>query len=80
LTPGKKADVIIIDPGTINFAPRFDWISQIIFNGQPTNGFRVFVNGQTLKARGKLVGVDPGAVEDAAQKAADRLRRDLGLD
>lgn len=60
LTPGKKGDVIIIDPGTINFAPRFDWISQIVFNGQPANVLWVFVNGQALKARGKLVGVDPG--------------------
>jgi 5-methylthioadenosine/S-adenosylhomocysteine deaminase len=32
LTPGKKADVIILDPGAVNFAPRFEWISQIVFN------------------------------------------------
>jgi 5-methylthioadenosine/S-adenosylhomocysteine deaminase len=31
LTPGKKADVIILDPGVVNFAPRFEWVSQILF-------------------------------------------------
>jgi 5-methylthioadenosine/S-adenosylhomocysteine deaminase len=77
LTPGKKADLIIVDPGSVNFAPRFEWISQVVFNGQPANVLWVFVNGQALKRRGKLVGVDPRAVVEAAQKAADRIRRDL---
>jgi 5-methylthioadenosine/S-adenosylhomocysteine deaminase len=77
LTPGKKADLIIIDPAGVNFAPRFDWISQVVFNGQPANVQWVFVNGQVLKRKGKLVGVDPRAIVEAAQKATDRIRRDL---
>ena len=37
LTPGKKADIIILDPATVNFAPQVDWVSQIVLNGQPRN-------------------------------------------
>jgi len=55
LTPGKKADVIILDPGAVNFAPRFEWISQIVFNSQPANVEWVFVDGRRgpAAARGR---------------------------
>jgi 5-methylthioadenosine/S-adenosylhomocysteine deaminase len=58
LTPGKQADVIVIDPNALNFAPQLEQINQIVFNGQPDNVKWVFVAGRPLKARGKLVGVD----------------------
>jgi 5-methylthioadenosine/S-adenosylhomocysteine deaminase len=77
LTPGKQADLIVLDPGTVNFAPRVDWISQIVFNGQPANVEWVFVDGRALKARGRLVGVQPATVTRAAQDPATRIRRFL---
>lgn len=77
LTPGKKADLIILNPGTLNFAPRFDWISQIVFNGQPVNVEWVFVNGRSLKANGRLVGVHIDELVQAAEEAASRIRQDL---
>lgn len=78
LTPGKQADLIILNPEAVNFAPRSDWLSQIVFNGQPRNVEWVFVAGQPLKKQGKLVGVNQAAIVAAAQKAADRIQRDLG--
>jgi 5-methylthioadenosine/S-adenosylhomocysteine deaminase len=77
LTPGKKADVIILDPGAVNFAPRFDAISQIVFNAQPQNVEWVFVDGRALKRKGKLVGVDPDAIAKNAQTVADRIHQFL---
>jgi len=77
LTPGKKADLIILDPRAINFAPRMEWISQIVFNGQPANVEWVFVDGRALKARGQLVGVQPAAVVKAADEVSARIRRFL---
>ncbi len=74
LTPGKKADLIILDPGSVNFAPRWDWINQIVFNAQPANVEYVFVNGKALKAKGQFVGVNPAEVIQAAEQAAQRLR------
>jgi 5-methylthioadenosine/S-adenosylhomocysteine deaminase len=78
LTPGKQADLIILNPQTINFAPRSDWLSQIVFNGQPRNVEWVFVAGQPLKKQGRLVGVNPAAIVAAAQKASERIQGDLG--
>ncbi len=77
LTPGKKADVIILNPSGVNFAPRWDWVSQIVFNGQPANVEYVFVGGTPLKAAGQLVGVSPPEVVRAAESAAQRVRTAL---
>jgi 5-methylthioadenosine/S-adenosylhomocysteine deaminase len=77
LTPGKKADVIIVNPGNVNFAPRFEWVSQLVFNGQPVNIEWVFIDGRPLKSKGELVGADLEAIVEAAQKAATRIRQDL---
>lgn len=77
LTPGKKADLIIVNPRNVNFAPRFKWVDQIVFNAQPANVEWVFIDGRPLKRKGDLVGVDSEAVVEAAQKAANRIRQDL---
>ncbi|MDF9393645.1 5-methylthioadenosine deaminase [Methylococcus capsulatus] len=78
LTPGKRADLIILDPGGANFAPRWDWPSQIVLNGQPANVEYVFVDGRALKSEGKLVeGQEKNAVQ-AAEAAARRVRAALG--
>ncbi|MFI1285635.1 amidohydrolase family protein [Streptomyces sp. NPDC020858] len=74
LTPGKCADVIVIDPAALNFAPRFDWINQIVLNGRPENVRTVFVHGRPLKLDGRLVDVDPARVVHEAEAAAARLR------
>ncbi|MEU9503600.1 amidohydrolase family protein [Streptomyces sp. NPDC048196] len=74
LTPGKRADVVVLDPGTLNFAPRFDWTSQIVLNGQPPNVSEVFVDGHLRKHRGRLIHVDPTHVVHEAERAAARVR------
>jgi 5-methylthioadenosine/S-adenosylhomocysteine deaminase len=74
LTPGKRADVVVLDPAALNFAPRVDWTSQIVLNGQPSNVSYVFVDGSMRKAEGRLVGVDTLDVVRNAEEAAARLR------
>ena len=70
LTPGKQADIIALNPAMVNFAPRFDWVSQIVFNAQPANVEWVFVDGKALKRNGELVGDVEGTLEQAEQGAA----------
>jgi 5-methylthioadenosine/S-adenosylhomocysteine deaminase len=79
LTPGKRADVLVLDPHGVNFAPRLDWANQIVLNGQPANVEWVFVDGRPLKARGRLVGLDPAPIVRTAEEAARRIRKDLHL-
>jgi 5-methylthioadenosine/S-adenosylhomocysteine deaminase len=77
LAPGKKADVIVLDPDAPNFAPRVDEVSQVVFNAQPSNIEWVLVGGRVLKERGKLVGVDAKTVIADANRAAQRVRAAL---
>jgi 5-methylthioadenosine/S-adenosylhomocysteine deaminase len=77
LTPGKKADLIIIDPAAPNFGPRFEWIGQLVFNAQPANVSFVFVNGMALKERGSFVRANPAGVVEAAEAASARVRKAL---
>jgi 5-methylthioadenosine/S-adenosylhomocysteine deaminase len=73
LTPGKQADVIVIDPRALNFAPQVAPVNQLITNGQPQNVKYVFVAGRLLKQNGNLVGVNVGTLIQNAQTAADRI-------
>ena len=77
LTPGKKADLVIVDPHTVNFAPRVDWISQLVFNGQPRNVEWVFVDGRPLKKGGKLVGIQPRSLFPTVEKTAQKVKQFL---
>jgi 5-methylthioadenosine/S-adenosylhomocysteine deaminase len=78
LTPGKKADLQVVDPHALNFAPRVDWVSQLVFNTQPANVAWVFVDGVALKRHGRLTARDTDRVIADAQAAADRVRKLLG--
>lgn len=77
LTPGKRADLIVIDPSGINFAARFDWISQIVLNGQPANVEWVFIDGKARKANGRLVEVNTGKIVERAEAVTARIRAGL---
>jgi 5-methylthioadenosine/S-adenosylhomocysteine deaminase len=77
LTPGKKADLQVIDAQALNFAPKVDWTAQLVFNTQPANVQWVFVNGVALKKDGRVVGDTARAITNA-QAAADRVLKHLG--
>lgn len=80
LTPGKQADVIVIDPYAINFAPRQNWPSQIVFNGQPRNVKYVFVAGRMLKRDGRVLANTVEAVQRAERAARNIRQKDKALD
>jgi 5-methylthioadenosine/S-adenosylhomocysteine deaminase len=78
LTPGKKADVLVINTSGSNFAPRWDWNSQLVFNAQPSDVEFVFINGKVRKGEGKVLDVDNRAeILQAVQSATDRLKATL---
>jgi 5-methylthioadenosine/S-adenosylhomocysteine deaminase len=73
LAPGMKADVILIDPETLNFTPLNEFVAQLIFCGQPRNVDSVIVDGRVLKRGGELVGVDREEIMAKCRGAARRL-------
>lgn len=75
LTPGKRADLILVRTDDINMLPveESDAAFQLVQHGQVANVDTVMVDGKILKRGGKLVGVDPREVAAAAAASHRRL-------
>jgi cytosine/adenosine deaminase-related metal-dependent hydrolase len=71
LTPGKRADLIMIRTGDLNVAPVRDPYYAIVFQGQPSNVDTVVVDGRVLVRGGKLTAVDAAKL---AREAAESAR------
>lgn len=78
LTPGKQADLIVLDPAWLGFAPRWDWPGQLVFSAQPQMVESVYVGGRALMRGGRLLGVDAAEVTAAATAASVTLQRRIG--
>jgi cytosine/adenosine deaminase-related metal-dependent hydrolase len=54
LTPGKKADVVILDGSAVNMAPIIDPVGAVVCAADISNVKTVFVDGEALKEDFKL--------------------------
>ena len=79
LTPGKRADLIVLRADDLNMAPINVADGQVVLSAQPRNVEHVFVDGVARKRDGALVDVDvPGLVRDAKAAVAGLSER-LGV-
>ena len=61
LTPGKKADVVVIDGGALNVAPIIDPVAAVTLCADVSNVDTVIIDGQVRKRDGKLLADVAGA-------------------
>jgi cytosine/adenosine deaminase-related metal-dependent hydrolase len=74
LTPGKRADIILVRTTDINMAPVGNPYEAIVSLAQPTNIDTVIVDGRILRQSGKFTALDHAKVVRDAQEAAAALR------
>jgi cytosine/adenosine deaminase-related metal-dependent hydrolase len=55
ITPGKKADLVIIDGKAVNVAPIIDPVAAVVCAADVSNVKTVFIDGQIRKQDGRLV-------------------------
>jgi cytosine/adenosine deaminase-related metal-dependent hydrolase len=55
LTPGKQADIVIIEAKSLNIAPVIDPVAAVVLSADVSNVDTVFVAGQVKKRDGKLL-------------------------
>ena len=55
ITPGKKADLVIIDGGAVNVAPIIDPVAAVVLAADISNVRTVFIDGVVKKQDGKLL-------------------------
>ncbi|NNU82052.1 amidohydrolase family protein [Halovulum dunhuangense] len=82
LTPGKEADIILLDAEAINVAPLNHAPGAVVTLMERTNVDSVMVAGQVKKWRGTLLGFDIPHLRRALEDSRDHLFRaaDLPLD
>jgi cytosine/adenosine deaminase-related metal-dependent hydrolase len=78
LTPGKRADVILINTDEVNIAPAAHPNTTVVQSATPANVDTVMVDRRILKRGGKLVGIDVEAIVEAAKTSALRIRSAAG--
>ena len=71
ITPGKKADIVIIDGSAVNVAPIIDPVGAVVCAADVSNVKTVLVDGEILKQDFRLVGI--------ARRAAQGGRGVTGL-
>ena len=72
LTPGKKADVVIIDGGAVNTAPVIDPVAVVVTAADISNVDTVIINGRIHKRDGKLL-ADLSGPRNLAEQSKDYL-------
>ena len=76
LTPGKRADLILVDTAAPNLAVMTDPAHMLVTAAQPANVDTVIVDGRVLKRSGVLTAIEPAQVSaDARQALAGVLAR-----
>jgi cytosine/adenosine deaminase-related metal-dependent hydrolase len=79
LTPGKRADVILIDLDNLTYPRDTDPLPSVLSGAQIGDISWVFIDGQVRKREGKLVGVDRKRASEVAQRSYDYLVQKAGL-
>jgi cytosine/adenosine deaminase-related metal-dependent hydrolase len=74
LTPGKRADIILVRTTDANMAPLGDPYEALVSHAQPGNVDTVIVDGRVLRRGGKFTALDHAKVVREAQEAAAGLR------
>ena len=78
LTPGKEADVILIDTNSLNLMPMNNPRGGVVMSAHPGNVDSVWVAGKRVKADGRLLDVDLAAVRRLVDDSRDYVFRTSG--
>jgi 5-methylthioadenosine/S-adenosylhomocysteine deaminase len=73
LTPGKRADILVVDLSLPNTTPCFDPIANLVYSGTERNISDVFIEGRLVLDSGKITHVDEADMVRRAQKKAREL-------
>ncbi|MGH7641620.1 MAG: amidohydrolase family protein [Candidatus Dormibacteria bacterium] len=79
LTPGKRADIIVIDTAGPHLFPLNDAANAVVAFAQPHDVRTVLVDGEVIKRDGRLVNVDLPRLHADADSARDYLFQQSGV-
>jgi 5-methylthioadenosine/S-adenosylhomocysteine deaminase len=77
ITPGKRADIVILDGGAVNMAPIIDPVGAVVCAADISNVRTVLVDGEVVKDNFRLV-ADLAAPRAAVESSRDYLVEKFG--
>ena len=78
LSPGKKADLVVIDLNRPNMQPENNVLKNVVYSGSKENVKLTMVDGIIRYEDGKFnVGDDPGHIYEMVKKTADRIDSEI---
>ena len=80
LSPGKRADVILLRASDLNLAPLNNVVETVVSCAHPGNVDTVLVDGKIVKRDGQLVGFDLEEIRSALLTCRDRVFACAGYD
>jgi cytosine/adenosine deaminase-related metal-dependent hydrolase len=78
LSPGKRADLILVRTDDLNVAPFFNPALLLVQQAQPFNVDTVVIDGRILKHKGELLALDPQEVIHKAAESFNAARKRAG--
>jgi cytosine/adenosine deaminase-related metal-dependent hydrolase len=75
LTPGKRADIIVVRADSFGMTPLNNPIGAFVYNAHPGLVDTILVDGKVVKRDGKLLGVDAARVRRLAIESRDDILR-----
>jgi len=79
ITPGRRADLVIVDLASVFIAPVHRVASALVFNAAPADISHVIVDGRVLVDDGQMTMVDEAALLAEANDAAAAVFRRAGV-
>jgi len=73
LTPGKRADIILVRTSDPNMAPALDPVHALVYSAQPANIDTVFIDGRMLLRHGSFTRHDPQRIVQEATESVHQL-------
>lgn len=78
LTPGKQADLILINTGDINLYPSGNAFGTVVHAAERSNIDTVMIGGRIVKQDGKVLGVDSARLRAAIDESRQHLFTSAG--
>ena len=79
LTPGKQADLVLLDATALNMWPVHDPVASVITQAGIANVDSVMIAGVWAKRDGRLLYPDLQKVKNALQESSRRIVAEMGL-
>ena len=77
LTPGKRADLILVDLNALHLTPLYNFLSHLVYATKASDVSDTIVNGRVLMRNRRLLTINEEAIKASARKYQKQVSQSL---